>query len=467
MSAGPGSLAPLRHAAFRYLAAGRLVTSLGNAVAPIALAFAVLDLTGSTRDLGLVVAARSAAMAVFLLFGGVVADRMPRQVVLVVSGVLAGLSQAAVAAMVLTHTASVGRLVVFAAVNGTVSAFTFPAGAALVAQTVPAAIGRQANALNRLGTNTALIAGSSLGGLLVAAFGSGWGLAIDAATFLLATVLYGLIRVPDYRATGEPRDNPLRDLRAGWREFVAHTWVWVVVLGFCFFNAAWVGGFNVLGPAVADATFGRTAWGLVLAAQTAGMVAGGLVAMRLRVRRLLLLGVVCCAPSCLSLAALAVTPVAAVLVAISFLAGVGTEQFAVAWGSSLQEHIPADKLARVYSYDALGSFVAIPAGQVAAGPLAAVVGTRAALLLAAGVAGLSVAGMLASRSVRRLVHTPSVDGGLLGGLAQSGAPPLLDAAQPPDGDGHAPHEHEHHHDPVADLVEIQPADPAPDPAGQV
>lgn len=467
MGADPGTAAPLRYAPFRYLAGGRLVATLGNAVAPIALAFAVLDLTGSARDLGLVVAARSGAMAVFLLFGGVVADRLPRQLVLVVSGALAGLSQAAVAAMVLTHTASVGRLMVFGAVNGTVSAFMFPAAGALVSQTVPAGIRRQANAINRLGANTALIAGSSLGGLLVAAFGSGWGLAVDAATFLSASVLYALIRVPHYRATDERRDNPLRELRAGWQEFSSHTWVWVVVLGFCFLNAAQNGGFNVLGPTVADATFGRTAWGLVLAAQTAGMVAGGLVAMRLRVRRLLLLGVACCAPGCLMLLTLAVIPVAAVLVVVSFLAGVALEQFGVAWESSLQEHIPADKLARVYSYDALGSFVAIPAGQVAAGPLADAVGTRTALLLAAGVAALSVAGMLTSRSVRGLVHRPSVDGGLLGGLPQPGAPPLLDAAQPPDGHRDAPHDHEDRHDPVADLVEVQVADPAPDPTGQV
>jgi MFS family permease len=463
----PGTVAPLRHAPFRYLAGGRLVTTLGSAVAPIALAFAVLDLTGSARDLGLVVASRSAAMAVFLLFGGVVADRLPRQAVLVVSGVLAGLSQATLAVMVLTHTASVGRLMLFAAVNGMVSAFTFPAGAALVAQTVPADIRRQANALNRLGVNAALIAGSSMGGVLVAAFGAGWGLAVDAASFIVASFLYALIRVPRYRAPEERRDNPLRDLRAGWQEFTAHTWVWVVVLGFCFLNAGWTGSVNVLGPAVADASFGRTAWGLVLAAQTVGMVAGGLIAMRLRVRRLLLLGVACCAPGCLVLVVLAVIPVAGVLVVVSFLSGLALEQFGVAWESSLQEHIPADKLARVYSYDALGSFVAIPAGQVAAGPLADAVGTRSALLLAAGVVALSVAGMLASRSVRRLVHRPSVDGGLLGGLPQAGAPPLLDAAEPPDGHGQAPDDHEHRHDPVADLVEVQPADPAPDPAGQV
>ncbi|HKD96859.1 MAG TPA: MFS transporter [Micromonosporaceae bacterium] len=402
-----GALAPLRHAPFRYLAGGRLVTMLGNAVAPIALAFAVLDLTGSAGDLGLVVAARSATMAVFLLFGGVVADRLPRHLVLVGSGVLAGLSQATVAAMVLTGNATVGRLVIFSAVNGLASAFAFPASSALVAQTVPPGIRKQANALNRLGTNSALILGSSLGGVLVAAFGGGVGLAVDASTFVLAAVLFAMVRVPDHRGAGNESAGALRELRVGWREFVAHTWVWVVVLGFCFYNAALVGGLNVLGPVVADHTFGRTAWGLVLAAQTGGMVVGALIAMRLRVRRLLLLGVVGCMPSALLLVALAVTPYTAVLVAAAFLTGLGVEQFGIAWEVSLQEHIPADKLARVYSYDALGSLMAVPVGQVVAGPLADALGIRTALLLSAGVVAVAVFGMLASRDVQRLVHDPA------------------------------------------------------------
>jgi MFS family permease len=399
--------APLRYPAFRFLAGGRLVTMLGNAIAPIALAFAVLDLTGSVRDLGLVVAARSAAMVVFLLFGGVVADRLRRQHVMVGSGVLAGLSQAAVAAMVLAHTATVDRLMVFGALNGIVSAFAFPASSALVAQTVPVPVLRQANAINRLCTNAALIVGSSVGGLLVAAFGSGWGLAVDAATFLAGAGLYSLVRVPDYRQTTDRGRNVIGDLRAGWREFIGHTWVWVVVLAFCFLNAVLAGGVNVLGPTVADATFGRAWWGLVLAAQTAGLVAGAFVAMRLRIRRLLLLGVAGCAPTCLLLLTLAAAPAVGLLLAVSFLNGLGLEQFGIAWEVSLQEHIPADKLARVYSYDALGSFLAVPVGQVVAGPLAERLGVGTALLLGAGVAALAVLAMLASRSVRSLTHNPS------------------------------------------------------------
>jgi MFS family permease len=401
------ALTPLRYPAFRYLAAGRVVNMLGNAVAPIALAFAVLDLTGSVRDLGLVVGARSVTNVIFILFGGVLADRLPRQFVMVASCALAALSQAAAATLVLTGSASIPLLAILGAINGVVSAFAFPAASALIAQTVPDNLRRQANAINRLGINGAMIIGASLGGLLVAGVGPGWGLVGDAASFALSGVLFGLARVPPYREVAAASTNLLRELREGWTEFVGNTWVWVVVLAFGFFNMAEVGAISVLGPVTADETFGRTIWGFVLAAQTAGMVVGALIAMRLKVRRLLLLGVVSCLGPALLLAALGFTTHAVLLMVTGFVAGIGIEQFGIAWETSVQEHIPADKLARVYSYDALGSFVAIPIGQVAAGPLAEAVGVRTALLIAAGVIVLSVVGMLLSPSVRTLEHLPS------------------------------------------------------------
>jgi MFS family permease len=399
-----GMLAPLRYRAFRYLAAGRVVTMAGNAVAPIALAFAVLDLTGSVRDLGLVVGARSLFNVLFILFGGVVADRLPRQLVMVVSSVLAGASQAVVAAVVLTDTASIGLLMALSAVNGTVSAFAFPAASALLPQTVPEEIRKQANAINRLGINAAMISGSALGGLLVAAVGPGWGLAVDAATFAVAGALFALVRVPPYRHAGAARSSTVRELREGWTEFVARTWVWVVVLGFCFLNMALTAAVNVLGPAVADARFGRRAWGFILAAEMAGMVVGAVVAMRLRVRRLLFVGVACCIGEAVFVATLGLTPLVIVLLPVAFAAGLALEQFGIAWETSIQEHIPADKLARVYSYDALGSFIAIPVGQVAVGPLAEAIGVVPALLVLASISTLAVVGMLASREVRTLEH---------------------------------------------------------------
>jgi len=334
----------------------------------------------------------------------VVADRLPRSVVMVASSTLAAASQAAVAALVLTHTATIPLLLGLSCVNGLVSAFAFPAVSALVPQTVNDDERTQANALNRLGSNAAMILGAALGGLLVAGVGPGWGLAVDSATFLVSAVLFGLVRVKDHRAPSSEGARMLTELREGWREFVSRPWVWIVVLGFTFFNMAEQGALNVIGPTVADASFGRTVWGLVLAAETAGGVIGALIAMRVRVRRLLLLGIVCCVAPPTLLVALALTPVATVLIPAALLTGLAIEQFSIAWEVSIQEHIPADKLARVYSYDALGSLLGIPVGQILAGPLAVALGASPALLIASGIGGLAVLGMLASRSVRTLSH---------------------------------------------------------------
>lgn len=408
MTTRSGALAPLRHRPFRHLMFARAATTLGNAVAPIALAFAVLDLTGSVRDLGIVVGARSLTNVLFLLFGGVLADRLPRQVVLVVSCVLAAATQTVVAALVLTGTATIPLLIVLGAVNGVVSAFALPAAAALVPQTVPAELLQPANALNRLGINAGMIGGASLGGLLVAGIGPGWGLMVDAGTFALAALAFARIRVAPL---GEPssteRVGVFRELREGWGEFIARSWVWTVVLGFLLVNLAQASAVNVLGPAVADATIGRRAWGLVLAAETAGMALGALIALRLRVRRLLLVGVLCVFGDVPLLLGLAWAPSFVFLLVTAGLAGIALEQFSVAWETSLQRHIPADRLARVYSYDALGSFLAIPLGQMAIGPVALALGTGTTLLGAAAIVTLAVLGMLASRGVRRLDATPA------------------------------------------------------------
>jgi MFS family permease len=378
---------------------------LGNAIAPIAIAFAVLDLTGSVTALGIVVAVRSLTNVVFLLFGGVVADRLPRQFVVVASSTVAGLSQAGAAAGVLTHHASVPLLAALGGVNGLAASFSFPATSALVAQTVPAEIRKQANALNRLGINTAMIVGAAAGGVLVAGAGPGWGLMVDALTFLASAGCFALVRVAAVPV--RERTGTLAELREGWREFAGRTWVWVVVFAFCFFNAALVGAVYVLGPSVADHTIGRRLWGVVLAAQTAGMVSGAFVGLRLRVRRLLLVGMVCSAGVVLLVVPLAVAPYVGLLVAGAFLGGIGVEQFGIAWETSVQEHVPEDKLARVYSYDALGSFIAIPLGEIAAGPVAELVGTRTAILGAAGIILASVGAALLSREVRTLEHRAS------------------------------------------------------------
>ncbi len=416
------ALAPLRYVPFRLLMAGRTVNALGNSFAPIALAFAVLDLTGSAADLGLVVGARTLVNVCFLLFGGVLADRLPKHLLMVGASIAAALTQGVVAALVLTGTATIPLLVVLGAINGMVGALALPASASILPLTVPAEVRLQANALNRISLNTAAVLGAPLAGIVVAGVGPGWGIAVDAAAFALAGLLFLPMRVADpARAVRQPgmigaeqtpgaapdapaRPNVVADLRTGWVEFRSRTWLWVVVSAFCVLNAAWSGGLFVLGPLVADETIGRRAWGLVLAAETVGMIIGGLVAIRLRLRRLLFFGVFSCLFMALPVLLLGVAPWLWALLAGSLVAGVMLEQFGVAWETTMQEHVPADKLARVYSYDMVGSFVAMPIGQIAIGPIAQVAGVEATLIGAAVIMTVAVLAMLSSRDVRTLPH---------------------------------------------------------------
>ena len=189
-------LAPLRHVPFRFLLAGRTINALGNSIAPIALAFAVLDLTGSPSDLGLVVGARMLANVIFLLFGGALADRLPKHLLMVGAGSAAAVTQGVVAALVLTGTATVPLLIALSAVNGMAGAMALPASSAIVPQLIPLELRQQANGLNRLFFNGAMIIGAPVGGVLVATVGPGWGIAADATTFILSALCFAALRIP-------------------------------------------------------------------------------------------------------------------------------------------------------------------------------------------------------------------------------------------------------------------------------
>ncbi len=392
-----GGWRPFRSVAFRYLFLGRFVSFLGNAIAPIAISFAVLDLTGSAGDLGLVLAARSLPMLLFVLVGGVVADRLPRQLVLVASNIVSAATQAAAAALLVTDNAGISSLMVLEALNGTSSAFLFPAAAGITPHTVAPPLLQQANALLRLGQNAAMIGGSAVAGVLVASVGSGWSLAADAVTFALSAVLLARIRLP--RGDRVEASSALGDLREGWTEFRSRTWVWVVVVQFTFVNMALVCGDATLGPVIADETVGRRVWGLVLAAQTAGMVLGGLIAMRVRPLRPLRFGVTAGLLIVPLLGTLAFVPETVPLILCAVAAGIGIEVFSVTWDLSLQQHIPPERLSRVASYDMLGSFVLMPVGYVVAGPLSSAFGVSTTV---AGCAAIALGATLASLSVREV-----------------------------------------------------------------
>jgi MFS family permease len=395
----------LRHARFRWLAAARTTGYLGNAISPIALAFAVLDLGGSVTDLGFVVGVRSIANVALVLVGGVLADRLPRAVLLQGSSLAAAGSAAAMAASVLGGFASVPLLAAIGLVNGAAAAIALPASYSMTPETVPAEDLQQANAILRIGSNTAAIAGASLGGLLAATAGPGWALVVIAVVFTAEAGCW--LRVGGTRAV-RAKSSPLADLREGWSEFVSRPWVWIVVLQFMIVNAAMVGGLQVLGPVVADDSFGRAAWGVALACQTAGALVGGVLAARWLPRRALGFGVALIVLFAPPLLVLGLAPHLVVLLPALFLTGWAAEQFTIAWDLSLQENVPGERLARVYSYDIIGSIVAVPAGQLAVGPVAAAAGATATLVGCAVLIVVTTCAALASRQVRGLTRVSQV-----------------------------------------------------------
>ena len=396
-----GITAPLRHPNFRALALGRVLMMFGNGMANVALAFAVLDVTGSLSQVGLVVGARSVANVSLLLLGGVIADRLPRSLVLRGACVLAALSQGLLATTLLTGSATLPLMIVLSLVNGAAAAANLPAAAAITPQTVPHTLLRQANALVGIAKQLGMFAGMSRGGVAVGLLGPGWAIAVDAVMFAAAGAAFLFLRVSS--VVPAERGNVLRDLVEGWGEFVARPWVWIIVLQFMVVNAGWSATTAVLGPGIADETFGRTTWGLVMAANSVGLLVGGVLAARWQPRRALFYGTALVTVQTLPFFVLAdPSPMVPLLFAAMFVGGVAVEQFSVAWEVSVQENIPADRLSRVYSYDALGSFVAMPVGQVAIGPLAESIGADRSLLIVAGLTIMATSAAVAAPSVRSL-----------------------------------------------------------------
>jgi MFS family permease len=361
----------------------------------------VLDLTGSTTDLGIVLSAAAVPQVLLILFGGVFADRLPRHLVMVGSNLISGAAQGGIAVLLLTHHAQLWHLIVLQVVRGVALSFFFPASQGLVPQTVGVRLLQQANALLGMTRNGTNILGAALGGAFVALAGAGWALAFDAGTYAVSAAVLAAMRLPRAQKVDAP--NMLRELREGWSEFASRTWLWVIVVAFGFSNMVWTGAVGVLGPIVAKRFLGgAAAWGVIVAAEGMGLLLGGLLLLRFRPHRPLFVGMA--AFSCASVPLVLLASVrSTVVIAVGFLlAGIAIEIFSVAWATALQQHVPLDKLSRVSAYDGLGSIVLIPIGLAIAGPVADAIGLKEALLLAAAISTTSALATLAVRDVRDL-----------------------------------------------------------------
>jgi MFS family permease len=399
------SLSPLRNRNFAWYYGSRFADTLGSMMAGLALTFAVLEITDSATALGQVLAAHTIPLVVFLLAGGVIADRVPRTLLLQASNLSSALTQGVLAALVITDNAELWMVIVLAGLNGTVDAISMPAQMGMVPQLVERSQLQSANALLSLSRGGLTVLGPSVAALFVVTVGPGWALAINAMMWLVSAALLAPMDIPP-RAPREEATSTLQDLREGWSFFIGTTWLWVVVLAFSFLNAIHVGAWFTLGPVVAKDTIGEQGWGFVVSAESAGLLVMTVVLLRVRLRRPLFVGMLGCALLSLPLVMLGVRPELVALAVAAFIAGAGIEVFSIGWNVAMQENIDDRMLSRAYSYDSLGSFVAMPVGQLVYGPLGDAFGYRDVLVWSGVVYGLVAVLTLTSSAVRNLQRAP-------------------------------------------------------------
>jgi hypothetical protein len=396
-----GSLAALTQRDFRNVFLASAASQIGDQIVPVALSFAVLDLTGSVSDLGYVLAAGTVSLVALLLAGGVVADRLSRRHLMIAADVIRLGAQAVVAALLLTGTAQIWELLVLEAVRGGASAFFGPASTGLVPQIVAPEALQQANALRGLTMSVGGILGPAIAGALVVVGSPGWAIAADAASFGISALFLWRVHAPALDRTGPPATF-VADLLHGWREFRSRTWLWSIVVQFGLLHVVTIPAFLVFGAVLSKRELGGAgAWSTILALFAAGSLVGGLVGLRLTVRRPLLVASLWNAFLALPVALLALRTGLAPIAAGAFVAGVGGAVFGVLWETSLQRAIPPEALSRVSAYDWFGSIATLPVGFALVGPLSHVFGISGTLWLGAAIALASTAAIVAVPDVRQ------------------------------------------------------------------
>jgi MFS family permease len=397
------ALAPLRERNFRLLWLGQGVSAIGDSLVPVALAFATLSITRSASALGAVLAVSTVAQVIALPVGGVWADRLPRQLVMLTSDGVRAAVHGAIGVLLITGHAQLWHLILNAFLFSFAGGFFQPASTALIPQTVSAQRLQQANALMGLSRSFTAVGGPAAAGILVALIGPGWVFLVDAASFVVSAVSLALLRVP--RIAARSQNNFWTELAEGLRAVTSRRWYLLNLGAHAMWNFA-IAAFFVLGPIVAKEHLGgASAWGLIGASMGGGAIAGGLFALRVTPRRPLVVANLVLIPAALQLLALAVPLPTAAIMVVCVAGWAGLTFLNEVWNATIPQLIPQDVLARANSFDWLLSIIAMPVGFAVSGPLADHIGVRATLIGAAVIMAVPCALVVMVPGVRRVQRT--------------------------------------------------------------
>jgi MFS family permease len=391
---------PLRLPAFRYLFSARAISYIGTYLAPIAVAFAILDNGGGATAVGLSFAAWTLAQVAMLSFGGVVGDRVARRTVMIGSDIASTAVRTTMGVLLVSGHAQVWHLIALQACGGAAVAFYSPASYGLVREVVPEDELQQANGLLAIARYAAFPLGGAIGGSIVVLVGTGAALLVDAGTYATSAVLLSRIRVQSIARAGA---GVLQELREGWSAFVEQTWVWVLVLYVSLYFLLTYAPFFVLGPYVAKHSMdGARSWTPVIIGEGIGALLGGLAGLRWRPRQpMVTTGLLLMVTAAQNLV-LAFHPTTLLLSLTATGAGFAFALGSVVWDTTLQRKVAPEKLARVASYGWMGAMVFLPAGYALAGPIAMAIGLKTYLVIAAAWIVVSTLFVIRLRAVREV-----------------------------------------------------------------
>jgi MFS family permease len=387
----------LLRGAFLPFLIGRTVDLAGGALTPVVLTLAILAASGSVADAGAVAAANMLPTLVFMLLGGVVADRFSRRSLLALTNVMSALVQTGMALILLSGHYDLALMVVLGLCAGVISAFNGPALRGIVPELVDAADLQRANATLATSKSAVRVGAPLLAGILVQAVGGGWALAFDAATSLVAA---GCFMFVPTRERANPHGSIRQDLAMGWKLFSSTRWIWISSISYAAINALNVAPLQILGSAIITPVLGAVGWGALLSGRTVGMLLGSTTITVRPLRSPLTTGRLFGVLAVLPLLGFFLTTNLWTLLAFSLLGGVGFSILNITYDSVLHANVSQEMMSRVSAYDDLIAYAAIPASQLLVGPLSAHVGNRQLALWCA--VGLAVATLapLASSSVR-------------------------------------------------------------------
>jgi MFS family permease len=396
----------LRLRDLRFVFGATLASSLGDGVVSVALAFAVLDLTGSATDLGIVLAARTAAQVLVMLVGGVVADRLSRRRVMMAADLGRFASQSAIGLLLLTGHATVAEIAGSQVLLGVGSSFFIPASSGLL-RAVSGRHAQEANALRTIATSGAGLLGPALGGVLVVTVGASWAMTVDGLSYLISAALLSRVGVTP-ALTQRDREAPsfLADLRGGFHEVRSRTWLWSLIINMAIGNILFT-AWPVLGPLICKQHYGGApAYAGLGVAWTAGMLVGGSALLWIKPRYILRVAMLASLPWTLPGILLGLHLPIYLIGFFQFIAAMGITAESTLFWTAMQQNVPAHAMSRVTSWDFAVTMSIMPLGYVLIGPLQSKIGASAALI------GCSLAVMLVTstcflfRDVRTLQSIP-------------------------------------------------------------